>query len=269
VRNHPDFIVTTAIVYTVPGMDDVRVHSNLRYRPDESGGPMLDAYAPSGLSPTERRPAVVLIHGGVPPGERAKDWPLFQTWGRLLAASGFVGITFNHRLGFPKANLTQAAADVRAAIAYARDNVEHVDRDRVCLLGFSAGGPLLGTGLGADTTFVRCLVAFYAFLDIRQSPLHADEGPPEFLRQYSPAAFYGDAKATVPPIFVARAGLDMQPLNAVIDQFAVAALKANAPLTLMNHPRGRHGFDALDDDARSREIIRAAVAFMHTHLTEV
>jgi acetyl esterase/lipase len=70
----------------------------------------------------------------------------------------------------------------------------------------------------------------------------------------------------VPPIFVARAGLDVAPLNAVIDQFAAAALAANAPLTLMNHPQGKHGFDALNDDDRSREIIRAAIAFMHTHL---
>jgi len=252
-------------------MADVRVHTNLRFRPDESGGLLMDAYVPNGVSAAERRPAVLLIHGGVPPGVPAKDWPLFQSWGRLLAASGMVGITFNHRLGFPKANLAQAAADVRAAIAYTRSSAEplNVDRDRVCLLGFSAGGPLLGVGLGPDTAFVRCLLAFYAFLDIRQSPLHAEEGPAEFLRQYSPAAHYGEANATVPPIFVARAGLDLPVLNTAIDQFAAAALNANAPLTLMNHPQGKHGFDALNGDARSREIIRAALAFMHTHLTEL
>ena len=260
--------MTTAIVYTVPGMDDVQVHANRRYRPDEDSTLLLDAYVPSGLARSDRRPVVLLVHGGVAPGVLAKDWPLFQTWGRLLAASGFVGITFNHRLGFPKANLVQAGADVRAAIAHARDNAEalNVDRDRVCLLGFSAGGPLLGTGLGPDTEFVRCMVAFYAFLDIRRSPLHADEGPPELLRQYSPAAFYGEAGAKVPPIFVARAGLDAAPLNAIIDQFVAGALKANAPLTVMNHPQGKHGFDALNDDDRSREIIRAVLAFMHTHL---
>jgi hypothetical protein len=41
------------------------------------------------------------------------------------------------------------------------------------------------------------------------------------------------------------------------------------PLALMNHPQGKHGFDALNDDARSREIIRAALAFMHAHLSEL
>jgi dipeptidyl aminopeptidase/acylaminoacyl peptidase len=55
-------------------------------------------YQPSGLGEDERRPAVLLIHGGPLPKEVSpKDWRLFQDYGRLLAASGFVGVTFNHR----------------------------------------------------------------------------------------------------------------------------------------------------------------------------
>lgn len=34
----------------------------------------------------------------------------------------------------------------------------------------------------------------------------------------------------------------------------------------MNHPNGQHGFDIFNDDARSREIIKATLAFMHEHL---
>ncbi len=40
----------------------------------------------------------------------------------------------------------------------------------------------------------------------------------------------------------------------------------NAQLDLMNHPSGRHGFDSLDDDDRSREIIARAVAFAQVHV---
>jgi hypothetical protein len=39
-----------------------------------------------------------------------------------------------------------------------------------------------------------------------------------------------------------------------------------ASLDLMNHPAGRHGFDILDNDARSREIIRRTLAFLRDHL---
>ncbi len=69
------------------------------------------------------------------------------------------------------------------------------------------------------------------------------------------------------PMFVARAGQDANPgLNAAMDQFIAAALAANAPVTVVNHPAGEHGFDMLNDDDRSREIIRAVLAFFETHL---
>jgi len=69
------------------------------------------------------------------------------------------------------------------------------------------------------------------------------------------------------PMFVSRAGQDEIPmLNDSIDRFVAAAIAANAPIAVMNHPFGEHGFDNQNDDERSREIIRGAIAFMHTHL---
>lgn len=34
----------------------------------------------------------------------------------------------------------------------------------------------------------------------------------------------------------------------------------------MNHPSGLHSFDILNDDYRSREIIRATLEFIREHL---
>jgi S-formylglutathione hydrolase FrmB len=66
-----------------------------------------------------------------------------------------------------------------------------------------------------------------------------------------------------PPIFIARAGRDSIPmLNAGIDNFAAAALRLNAPLTIMNYPEGDHGFDGVNDTAQSRAIIKAALKFV-------
>ena len=45
-------------------------------------------------------------------------------------------------------------------------------------------------------------------------------------------------------------------------------LQGGAPLELLNHPQGRHGFDILDDFARSREIIARTFDFLKTHLRE-
>jgi hypothetical protein len=55
-------------------------------------------------------------------------------------------------------------------------------------------------------------------------------------------------------------------VNRGIDVFIREALAANAFLDVANHSSGRHGFDFLDDDDRSRSIIAGALAFAKTHL---
>ena len=42
---------------------------------------------------------------------------------------------------------------------------------------------------------------------------------------------------------------------------------AEVALTVLDHPTGRHGFDTLDNDDRSREIIRLALDFFVRHLS--
>jgi hypothetical protein len=51
-----------------------------------------------------------------------------------------------------------------------------------------------------------------------------------------------------------------------MQRFVNAAVELNAPLTLMIHTTGIHGFDNQNDDERSREMLRAALAFMKQHL---
>lgn len=262
-------MVKLPVVYSLPGMDEVVVKSNLKYT--DAGEPhlLMDVYAPPRLGKNERRPAVLFIHGSVPPGSRAKDMGAFKSWGRLAAASGMIGVTFTHRLGFPVPRLAEADGDVSAAVNYVRANADAlgVDRDRICLAAYSGGGPLLSAAMRERPAHVRCLVAFYAFLDIRQSEMHKPHATLEMLERFSPVTSLGSDAGKIAPVFVARAGLDEIPtLNDSIDRFAREAISRNAAVTVVNHPRGVHAFDILTDDERSREIIRAALAFMKTHL---
>ena len=72
----------------------------------------------------------------------------------------------------------------------------------------------------------------------------------------------------IAPTFIAKAGLDSTRLNATIDRFVEEAQRSAAPVELMVHSQGHHGFDVLDDNERSREIIRHTLDFVRRWLKD-
>jgi acetyl esterase/lipase len=263
-------IVNTPVVYKIAGTERAKVKKDLNYKTVETNPPLkMDVYSPPDLAKNEKRPAVIFIHGGAGAEYNPKNWGVYVSWGKLAAATGFVGVTFTHRLGFPKTLVTEAAADVGDAINYVRANADalNVDKDRICLASYSAGGPMLSLAMREKPEYVRCLVAFYSFLDVRQSTAHRENETPETLQKFSPITYLDENAAGLPPMFIARAGLDEIPtMNDSIDRFVREALAKNANVELMNHPAGVHGFDNQTDDERSREIIGRALEFMHKNL---
>src|SRR5437764_9953720 len=260
--------VMMPLVLKVPGMDKVKVIQNLKYTKSDDPNVLMDIYISPDLAENAKRPAVIFLHGGAKTDYTPKDWGIYTTWGRLIAASGFVGVTFTHRLEYPNPSLEKAAADVRDAISYVRSNADkyHVDKDRICLSAYSAGGPLLTLALHGDMPFVRCLVGFYSFMDIQQSDYRKTEKP-ETVKSFSPITYLETDASKIPPMFLARAGHDEVPtMLDSIDRFVVKALSANVALTLMNHPHGVHGFDNQNDDDRSGELIQAAIEFTRSQL---
>jgi acetyl esterase/lipase len=263
--------VNRPVVYAPAGMDRVRVRPDLVYTKDPSPAQKMDVYLPETVPPGKSVPAVFLIHGGV--GARfplrPKDWGIYRSWGRLLAASGMAAVAFNHRVGFPDPNLTNAAGDVLDAIAFVRGRAAQfqIDPDRIALAAYSAGGPMLSMAIREPKPYVRCLVAFYAFLDLQGSPLHKKYLGEDKIRQFSPAVALSQSAGPLPPIFVARAGKDQIPdLQPGLDHFVAEAIARNVALEFVNQPDGEHGFDNQPGDPRSREIVRQAVEFLRTNL---
>jgi acetyl esterase/lipase len=263
-------IVNAPLVLKKPGTERVKVTPQLRYHPGiDDPNLLMDVYSPLNVTAGERRPVLMFVHGGAGSESRPKDWGIYKGWGRLAAASGLVGVTFTHRLGYPKPLLAESGADVAAAIDYVRANAEKLgaDPDRICLAAYSAGGPLLTLGYDTRRPYIRCLIAVYAFLDVQQSSLHRDNEPAERVKQYSMIEHLGEKRAREMPTLVARAGLDEIPtMNDSIDRFIARAIRENANVTVMNHPAGVHGFDNQNDDDRSREIMEFLLAFANRHL---
>lgn len=263
-------IVNMPVVYKIAGMEKVLVNKDVIYKNLEASPALkMDVYFPNGLSKNEKRGAVILIHGGAGAENNPKNWGVFQSWGRLIAASGLIGVTFTHRLGFPKTRVAEAASDVEDAIKFIRDNSEsfQVDKNRLCLAAFSAGGTLLSVAMCERKEYIRCLAAFYPLLDIRQSEPHPTSETRETLEEFSPLAYLTENNTDLPPIFIARAGRDATPnLNESINRFIESGIRNGSQIELMNHAEGLHGFDNLNDDERSREIISRAIDFLKENL---
>lgn len=262
-------IVNAPLVLRKAGTDAVKVTRDLRYTTADDPNLLMDVYSPPDAKAGERRPVVLFVHGGAGSESRPKDWGIYQGWGRLAAVSGFVGVTFTHRLGFPNPYLENSAADLAAALDYVRTNAAKfgADPDRICLAAYSAGGPLLTLGYDEKRPYIRCLVAVYAFLDVQQSSLHREHEPAARVKQFSVIEHLGEKRAREIPMFIARAGQDAIPtMNDSIDRFIARAIRENANVIVMNHPAGVHGFDNQNDDDRSREIMEAMLGFMARHL---
>jgi acetyl esterase/lipase len=262
--------VAAPVFYRLPDMDKVHVIPNLKYTDMEHPHLLMDVYVPPDLGPQERRPVVVFIHGGAGPEHGPKDWGFFQSWGRLIAAAGMVAVAFTHRFSPPpQSRLVEAASDVRTAIDYLRSNAKsfQADGDRIGVCAWSSGGALLSALLIERPAFVRCLVAFYAMLDLQQYAPAGDAAALQFFKGFSPIASLPEDASTLAAMLIVRAGRDQIPLlNEALDRFTAKALAANAPITVINHPLGVHGFENQQDDARSREIIRGVIEFMTSHL---
>jgi acetyl esterase/lipase len=268
-KETPSFeeMIRMRVVLRVPGMDAVEARRDVVYRTTAAGEALhMDVTSPPG--PPRARPAVILVHGGPIPRIGAKNMAVFVSYGELLAATGFVAVAFDHRFLAPQ-RLADAREDVAALLARVRSDAgpRGIDGDRLALWAFSGGGPLLAAPLRERPGWLRAIVAYYALLDLQQPPPGIDDGlSPDERRDFSAVRGLGEDARSAPPLLVARAGRDDPWLNEGIDHFVRAGLAGGATLDLLSHPDGRHGFDILDDDARSQHIIRRTLAFLKDHL---
>lgn len=253
------------IVYSVPGMAQVKVQKNLVYKTVGDLQLQMDVYAPPRLRRDERRPAIIFVSGDAPWEmlKDLKDWGIYVSYGQLAAASGFVGVTFNHRSTEKFTKIRDAAADVDDAINYVRSHADslNIDPNKICLWAYSAGGPFLRTMMREKPGFVRCIVTYYSMLGIAQGAA-ADE----IVREFTVANYLGQNPKQVAPMMIVRAGKDVPFINDSVDEFLREAVRQNIDLEFINYVEGVHGFDVENNNDRTREIIRRTLDFIKLHL---
>jgi acetyl esterase/lipase len=258
------------VVYRIQGMEKVQVRAGIAYKAVEDGDLKLDVYLPPDLAPNERRPAVLFVHGEPWTTEAVRFDALatgqYTSWGRLAAASGWIGVPFEHRNSRACTALPEAASDLDDLIAFVRTQIPEADPDRLILWVCSGGGAYGLRAVIRHSAYIRCAVVYYAFLEpLYYRAIIAPAVSDETLREYSPITTLGQPDVTIPPLLLARAGRDHPQLNEIINRFVAEALRQNVSLDLLNYADGRHAFDILDDTERSRHIIQQTLAFMRLH----
>jgi acetyl esterase/lipase len=260
------------VLYKIPGMERVSVRRGTVYKETDEESLKLDAYYPPDFQLGTKRGAVVFIHGGSQPEhvqhiERSQP---YSSWCRLVAASGFVAIMFKHRTDEGYAKLHEAASDVDDLIVYVREHSEElsIDADKLAIWTASSG-PIIGlrTILRDKPVYIRGIAIYNGVLSLlnRAYFTFSNEEKP-LIQEFSPVYHLSQQRsAQVAPLFVVKAGRDREFLNDSIDEFVTIASRRNIPITFMNHPTGEHGFDILNNDARTKEIIKATLAFFHEH----
>jgi hypothetical protein len=261
-------LLKKTIVYTVPGMEKITIHKNITYKTVDGEQLKMDIYMPPVKDKTQRYPVVIFVHGGpimasmTPP----KEWGVFTSYGRLAAASGLVGVTFNHRYyGLYKKNLVNSLADVKDVINLVtmKGSTYHINSDQICLWAFSGAGYHLSIPLKEKMTNVRCLVAYYAIMNLKYF-LSKDNQVKmaDILEYYTPVNYLENKEFPFPPVLIASAGKDAPPIKKSIQEFINESFKVNILIDFLNHPEGFHGFDVLNDDERSKDILKRTIQFI-------
>ena len=190
----------------------------------------MDVYKPAGSS-TARLPTLVFFNRASGKDRSEGMNGFYAQWARTAASRGIVGILPDLRDG-------SEAADFRLLIKYLDEH-----------------GAELGVGpVGVYAASGNVSAAFPVLED------------PSLTSIKAAVIYYGTARVDSfrldLPVLYVRAGLDRPPVNDAITTIASRAVAQNAPLTLLNYAGGHHGFEAVDDNDATREVIGRTLEFV-------
>lgn len=242
-----------------PDPEGVRIERDVAYL-EPGRTEKADLYLPSQATPGERRPAVVIIHGG---GWSGGDKGAAReiNIGTNLVRRGYVGMSINYLLSTKeKPTWPQNLHDCKTAVRWLRKNAERlqIDPDHIGVIGGSAGGHLAamvgvtGSEDGLDpaepygefSCRVQCAVDLYGPAELME---YHDVGmlgksraeAPELYRKASPTTY---ADRDDPPVLILHGTADTTVALKQSELFAAALEKAGAVHDLVVVPDAPHTF---------------------------
>ena len=241
-KRSPLDATTWGVVYDVPATAQVKVTRNVPYLSDAKGTQVIDIYSPPDLKAGEKRPAVVFLNAvGDRPDSKAKDWGIYQTWPRLVAAHGLIGVSMD-------ADGARIQDCLRGVFDFltSQGGAHGIDGTRLGLYAASANVTNTMVYLASDS----------AAKSIRAAALYYGGIPT------------GNLRADLPVLFIVAAG-DAPRMGPGLNTLWQRVVEKGAPWTLLYARELPHAFDAFSDNDASRRIVPQSIAFWKSHLEAV
>lgn len=263
--NH--FFKNLKLLYNVDESKKIVIEKNLIYKENDKHNLLMDVYRPDKSNNGEQFPAIIFLHGeGI---ERllkdVKEWSFYTAYGKVAASEGYAAITFHRNrtnLDFKNGDVAQ---DILDAVDFVRKNADrwNIDKNRICIWGFSLGGLYLSLFLKKAPQYIRCLISYYGLMDVnfRVKDLNEEH------RNYQPENYLPKNAQGIPPLLVVKAGKDrVKGVNESQDHFIDVARSRSIPIEFIIHNTGGHTFDALNDNNETREVMAKTWDFIRKNL---
>lgn len=262
-------ILKKEIVYKIDDIENVNIQKNIVYKSTSEEELLMDLYTPFSNDKKEKLPVIILVHGEAA-SVNFKETGQYISYGKLLASFGLNAVNFNHKVLAEGFNIKDVINDIGALINYLIENADklNIDKNKIAIWCFSGGVPFgLYTGMSNYFDYVKGVIAYYGFGDFSSLGEFLKLNiPEEEAKKYSPINLIDENANRIPPLFIARAGLDSQIINESIDEFITKGLKNNLTIDIFNHSTGGHAFDLFNDNDRTHEIIAESLEFLRKHL---
>lgn len=262
-------VLKKEVVYKIDNMEEANILKDIVYKTDENKKLSMDVY--SSKSSKEKLPVVVLVHGEAKNVD-FKEAGQYVSLGKLVAASGLKAVTFNHRVLSDGFTIEEVNNDVNRLLKFLIENDDklNIDKDEIAIWCFSGGVPFgLYSAINTFSDCVKCTAAYYGIADFKIAGQLLNTNvniKDEEIEKYSPINLIDKNLDKIPPLLIARAGLDNCILNESLDKFIMKALINNLVVDVYNHPTGGHAFDLFNDNDRTCEIIAKTLDFFKKHL---
>ena len=233
------------VVYDVPATKNVRVKKDVVYLKSGNRNLTLDVYIPPDFKAGEKHPAVIFLNAiGDIPGNEVKNWEIYRSYPRLVAAHGMVGISMD-------ADGERIQDSLRGIFNFLeREGAAHgIDATRLGVYAASAN----------TTQSLVYLMSENASKGIRAATLYYGATPTPETR----------IRKDLPVLYILAEG----DLQGAMGQASMGlwqrVAQSGAPWTLMVAANLLHAYDAFQDNDDSRRVVQQTLAFWKTHLEPV